>query len=567
MKLSNRTILGALSVCYVLVLGALLFTQYTKQDTTSSTTFGTAFAETANKHQQDLATQIKTLHKSGELDKALEISKRVLKSEPPDLEAYDARWRLIVKMFSEADAKKRIVSEIETLLQTDPETPEILNAAHWGYRHLPDGVKNVPSSLFDKMLQYPKTELHLLALLGLAERSEEASQKWHYYQRVIDEFTASDVPELSWYLLAYEEMLWLAEEDRSLVSDNTLDELIDRYLKAHLVYCQNTQQGLVWAYVVAVEARLKHNNGLDKALKILERAEIRLGKEEEQTWIKRSKGSVEEARKDISRLRAEIYLQQERWREAHDGFLANAPDFSESLWVRFNERATNYFWMLGQSAERIGEWETARRYYADAHFAPKPHVEAQAGLERVYHQMARGQTTDTFGAFLKDTEAEYRIREAADLEKFRQEFITNRLNKKVTDFRLETLEGETYSLSAMTGKVVLLDVGASWCGPCNISIPEVKTVYKHFSKNDDVVIWGINDGETPEQVRKSLDEHQQPWPVLLDRSQQLRRAYQIKGIPFFIVIDKAGNWQYSFLGSHLVNGQPLIWMVEALLSD
>ena len=95
----------------------------------------------------------------------------------------------------------------------------------------------------------------------------------------------------------------------------------------------------------------------------------------------------------------------------------------------------------------------------------------------------------------------------------------------------------------------------------------LKPSYKHFSKNDDVVIWGINDGETPEQVRKSLDEHRQPWPVLLDRNQQLKKAYQIKGIPFFIVIDKAGNWQYSFLGSHLVNGQPLIWMIEALLSD
>ena len=77
MKLSNRTILGALSVCSMLVLGALFFTQHTKQDTTSSTSFGTAFAETANKHQQDLATQIKTLHKSGEFDKALEISERV----------------------------------------------------------------------------------------------------------------------------------------------------------------------------------------------------------------------------------------------------------------------------------------------------------------------------------------------------------------------------------------------------------------------------------------------------------------------------------------------------------
>ena len=125
MKLSSRTILGVLFLYCVLVLGDPFSTQHTKQDTTSFTTFGIAFAETTNKHQQDLATQIKTLHKSGEFDKALEISERALKSDPVDLEAYDARWRLIAKMFSEADAKKRIVSEIEALLQAHPEIPEI----------------------------------------------------------------------------------------------------------------------------------------------------------------------------------------------------------------------------------------------------------------------------------------------------------------------------------------------------------------------------------------------------------------------------------------------------------
>ncbi len=40
------------------------------------------------KQQQDLATQIKTLHKSGEFDKALEISALALESDPMDLEAY-----------------------------------------------------------------------------------------------------------------------------------------------------------------------------------------------------------------------------------------------------------------------------------------------------------------------------------------------------------------------------------------------------------------------------------------------------------------------------------------------
>ena len=174
-------------------MGTLCWTQCIKE----------AFAATekGDKKKQDLATQIKNHQKSGDFDKALEISERALKSDPVDLEAYDARWRLIAKMFSEADGKKRIVSEIEALLQAHPETPEILNAAHWGYMLLPGRAKNIPDSFFDKMLQYPKTELHLLALLGLASRSEEASQKWHYYQRTIDEFTASDVPELSWYLL------------------------------------------------------------------------------------------------------------------------------------------------------------------------------------------------------------------------------------------------------------------------------------------------------------------------------------------------------------------------------
>ena len=104
------------------------------------------------------------------------------------------------------------------------------------------------------------------------------------------------------------------------------------------------------------------------------------------------------------------------------------------------------------------------------------------------------------------SEAEYRVREDADREKIRQRFIVNQLNEKATDFCLETLEGETYTLSAMHGKVVLLDVGASWCGPCHMAIPEVKTIYERFSEVDDVVVWGINSGEAPHQVRKFLDE-------------------------------------------------------------
>ena len=518
--------------------------------------------------QQDLATQIKNHHRSGEFDEALEISKGALKSDPPDLEAYDARWRLIAEMFSEEDGKKRIVPEIETLLRTQPETPELLYTACWGYKKLPGRAKNVPNSLFDKMLQYPKTKLYLTALLGLAQRSEGTDQEWHYYQRIVNECTISDGPS-SWYMMAHEKMLRLAEQDRALASDDYIDELIDGLLNAHLYMCRETQQWYGWAYTDAVKHRIKHNNRLDKAYETLERAEIRLGEKEEQEWlIENNKGTVEFGYKKISRLRAEVYYHQERWSEAYDGLNAYAPDFLESLSTRFSSESTiNYFYMLGRSAEGIGNWEKAKYYYTDAHFALTPHSEAQAGLKRVYQQIEGTNPATTFEAFLKDTEAEYKIREEADREHIRQKLLSNRLNEKAADFRLQTLEGESYTLSDMSGKVVMLDVGASWCGYCNIVVPHLKHIYDRFSKSKDFIIWGVNDGETPQQVQEFLDEHQPPWPVLLDPTREVAKAYKVRAIPKFIFIDKNGYWQYSFGSSNIIDGQPLIWMIEALLSD
>jgi tetratricopeptide (TPR) repeat protein len=124
-----------------------------------------------------LVAQIEKHYQSGKFDKALEISARALESNPVDLKACGSRWRLIAGMFSEEEARKKICSEIESLLRTHPETPEVLEAAYGGYRSLPGGAKNVPSSLFDRMLQYPRTRVYQNALLGLAGRSQDACQK------------------------------------------------------------------------------------------------------------------------------------------------------------------------------------------------------------------------------------------------------------------------------------------------------------------------------------------------------------------------------------------------------
>ena len=145
----------------------------------------------ADNHQQDLATQIREHHRSGELDKALEISERALESNPADLKAYGSRWELIAERFSKEDAEKTILPEIEAVLRTHC------------YETL--GIYFPERILFEKMLQYPRTKIYQSALLGISCTEPRCTSKVALLPALIDECTASDVPGLSWYVGAHEE--------------------------------------------------------------------------------------------------------------------------------------------------------------------------------------------------------------------------------------------------------------------------------------------------------------------------------------------------------------------------
>jgi len=65
-------------------------------------------------------------------------------------------------------------------------------------------------------------------------------------------------------------------------------------------------------------------------------------------------------------------------------------------------------------------------------------------------------------------------------------------------------------------------------------------------------------------VRAFLEKHQPPWTILLDPNREVHNGYDIQGIASFVVIDKAGRWQYAPSGYSEWLGQELIWLIEAL---
>ena len=112
------------------------------------------------------------------------------------------------------------------------------------------------------------------------------------------------------------------------------------------------------------------------------------------------------------------------------------------------------------------------------------------------------------------------------------------------EFTLETRHGENVSLGDLLGKVVYIDMWASWCKPCLVEIPATNKLRKKF------------EGENVAFVYISIDDDKEDWEKMLDKkpefkgiqliaesgwSSKIMTDYQIQGIPKYMLIDKDGK--------------------------
>ncbi|HWD40758.1 MAG TPA: TlpA disulfide reductase family protein [Fimbriimonas sp.] len=100
---------------------------------------------------------------------------------------------------------------------------------------------------------------------------------------------------------------------------------------------------------------------------------------------------------------------------------------------------------------------------------------------------------------------------------------------------------------ATKGKVVLVDMWATWCPGCRELIPELNAWQKKFGK--DLVIIGVS-GESAEKVRGFMQSQPMNYHVAVDPKQRMERAVKVEAIPQVLVISADGTvrWQ-GFPGS------------------
>lgn len=110
------------------------------------------------------------------------------------------------------------------------------------------------------------------------------------------------------------------------------------------------------------------------------------------------------------------------------------------------------------------------------------------------------------------------------------------------DFSLKDVKGKTFSLANFRGKVVYIDLWATWCGPCNRELPHLKKIEEEF-RGKNIAFVGICTRDKKESWEKFLKEKKLGGTQLFAPNQDgdFFKDYNVSGIPRFIILDKEGK--------------------------
>jgi thiol-disulfide isomerase/thioredoxin len=112
-------------------------------------------------------------------------------------------------------------------------------------------------------------------------------------------------------------------------------------------------------------------------------------------------------------------------------------------------------------------------------------------------------------------------------------------------FKASTLDGKKFSIESLKGKYLVIDVWATWCGPCKEQSPYFEKMALKYKK------------ENIQFVTLSTDENKKKWfieaktksksipQLLLENQDKFAADYNIESIPRFILIDPKGNFVNS----------------------
>lgn len=141
-------------------------------------------------------------------------------------------------------------------------------------------------------------------------------------------------------------------------------------------------------------------------------------------------------------------------------------------------------------------------------------------------------------------------------------------------FEATDLAGNPVDLDDLRGKVVLLNVWATWCAPCREEMPSIQALYEDYApKGLEVVAVSVDSpvglrdgaGNPGGDVAAFAREMGLTFPIWLDPAREIYRSYRLRGVPETFILDRTGHIVSKKIGPHDWNAPEYRALFDRLL--
>jgi len=139
--------------------------------------------------------------------------------------------------------------------------------------------------------------------------------------------------------------------------------------------------------------------------------------------------------------------------------------------------------------------------------------------------------------------------------------------QQAKDFNVAALEGGKLRLADLKGKVVFLNLWATWCAPCMEEMPAMERLWQRYKDQGLVVIALSMDSAGAKVVKPFMEQAKYTYRVGLDPKMEIAQLYGARSVPSTFIIDRSGVLRAIALGPREWDSRASFAYFDALLKD
>jgi thiol-disulfide isomerase/thioredoxin len=136
---------------------------------------------------------------------------------------------------------------------------------------------------------------------------------------------------------------------------------------------------------------------------------------------------------------------------------------------------------------------------------------------------------------------------------------------KMPEYSAAWLDGTKFDLASRRKNVVLLNLWATWCGPCRFEIPVLQKMHTQYGPKGFEVIGVSVDEGSADAVKQFVTENKMTYPIALDPDGKLANIFQTSVLPTTALIDRNGTIVWKHFGLIEENDPTLKKAIEKAL--